>query len=104
MIAWCTPLAPRWEGRAMSVIPRLRELLDRHGATYAILTRTASDTAQEPGPPMPGAGMAKVGIIRQGRVLSLAVLPAHSRVDLARLSAALRDPVEQATESEIATA
>lgn len=89
----------------MSVVPRLRELLDRHGANYTILAHPASDTARGPAHALhvPGAGVAKVGVIRQGTVFSLAVLPAHSSVDLARLSAALRDPVELATEAEIAS-
>lgn len=90
----------------MSVVPRLRELLDRKGATYQVLTHTPVFTAQDTAQTMhlPGREVAKVVVIRHGDTRSLAVLPAQSRVDLDRLSAALRDRVELAPEPEIAVA
>lgn len=100
------PPAPRWEGRALSIDSRLRELLDQHQATYAVLP-------DPPAVPQPATGapwrpatrtLARAAVIRQGSGLSLAVLPVSSRVDLARLSAALRDQVGLADEREIASA
>ena len=90
----------------MSVIPRLRELLDRHGARYQVLEHSPAYTAQETAHSMhlPGREIAKVVVIRHGGALSLAVLPAQSRVDLERLGAALHDQVVLAPEAEIAAA
>ena len=90
----------------MSVSPRLRELLDQSGAKYQILTHPHATTAQETAHSLrvPGRETAKVVVIRHGDTLSLAVLPAHSRVDLERLSAALRDDVALASEAEVAAA
>ncbi|MGH7729904.1 MAG: aminoacyl-tRNA deacylase [Candidatus Eiseniibacteriota bacterium] len=90
----------------MSVSPRLRELLDREGVRYQVVTHTPAFTAQETAHSLhlPGRELAKVVVIRHGGTLSLAVLPARSRVDLERLGAALRDPVALASEAEIAAA
>ena len=90
----------------MTVIPRLRELLDRHGARYQILEHSRVYTARETARAIhvPGRELAKVVVIRHGGGLSLAVLSAQSRVDLERLSAALHDPVVLAPEAEIAAA
>ena len=90
----------------MSVIPRLRELLDQRGAKYRVLTHSPAFTAQATAHSMhlPGREIAKVVVIRHGSTLSLAVLPARSRVDLERFGAALRDEVEVAPEREIADA
>jgi Ala-tRNA(Pro) deacylase len=86
----------------MSVSPRLREFLDRHGATYQVLADSSTHPAR--GAPHPRREVAKVVVIRHGGGLSLAVLPAQSRVDLDRLGAALREDIVPATETEIATA
>ena len=85
----------------MTIHPRLRELLDMHRATYAVLPPPGAD----PSPKNAGhavRAMARTVVIRLGGRLSLAVLPVSSRVDLPRLSAALRDPVALADEREIA--
>jgi len=90
----------------MSAHPRLLDFLDRNRATYAVLAQPVSDTG-------PQAALssrllvrspAATVVIRHGDVLSLAVLPANLRVDLPRLSAALRDSVVLADEREIAAA
>lgn len=90
----------------MSVSPRLRQLLDQHGARYQVFTHPPAYTAQETAHAMrvPGREIAKVVVIRQGGALSLAVLPAQSRIDLERLGAALREEVVLASEVEIAAA
>lgn len=90
----------------MSVVPRLRELLDRHSVSYAVVMHPAAHTAQQTAHAMhvPGRELAKVVVVRHGGEMSLAVLPAPARVDLPRLSAALRDRVELAPEHEIAAA
>jgi Ala-tRNA(Pro) deacylase len=90
----------------MSVIPRLCELLDQRGAKYQVLAHSRAHTAQETAHSMhvPGREVAKVVVIRHGDAISLAVLPAHARVDLERLSAALRDEVALASEAEVAAA
>ena len=90
----------------MAVLPRLRELLDGHGVPYTVLThpspRSAGVTARAMA--LPARELARaVGVRHQG-VMSLAVLPSHARVDLPRLSAALRAPVELTPEPEIAAA
>lgn len=82
----------------MSVSPRLREFLDRHGAAYEILANSpphATHTGRDP---------VRVVVIRHGGGLLLAVLPAHSRVDLDRLGAALREEIVPASLAEVATA
>ncbi len=86
----------------MSVSPRLREFLDRHGANYQVLVNSETHPVREA--PHHGREVAKVVVIRHGGGLSLAVLPAQSRVDLDRLGAALREEIVPASESEIATA
>jgi Ala-tRNA(Pro) deacylase len=90
----------------MSVLPRLRELLDRHAVTYAVLTHREAHTARPTADALrpPGRDLAKVAVVRHGGALSLAVLPSHARVDFHRLSAALRNPVDLAPEQEIAAA
>ena len=90
----------------MSVIPRLRELLDRHGARYQILEHPPAYTARATARSMhlPGREVAKVVVIRHGGALSLAVLPAQARIELERLGAALHDRVALAPEAEIAAA
>lgn len=80
----------------MSVSPRLREFLDRHGVTYQVLANSpphATHAARD---------AARVVVIRHGGGFSLAVLPAHSRVDLDRLGAALREEIVPASLAEIA--
>lgn len=86
----------------MSVSPRLREFLDRQGATYQVLADSPAQPAKETA--RPGRDVAKVVVIRHGGGFSLAVLPAQSRVDLDRLGAALCEEIVPASESEIATA
>lgn len=73
----------------MSVVARLRDLLDRERVPYEVLAHSP---------------IAKVVAVRHGDTLSLAVLPAVARVDLDRLGAALRTRVELAPEPEIAAA
>jgi Ala-tRNA(Pro) deacylase len=90
----------------MSVVPRLRELLDRLGVAYQVLTHSRAYTAQDTAHSMhlPGREIAKVVVIRHGDTLSLAVLPGPARIDLDSLGAALRTRVEPAPESEVAAA
>lgn len=90
----------------MAVTARLRDLLERHGVTYTVVPHLPAFTAQETAHQLhiPGREIAKVVVVRHGGTLSLAVLPAQARVDLDRLGAALRDPVELASETEIAAA
>ncbi|HET8645998.1 MAG TPA: deacylase, partial [Vicinamibacteria bacterium] len=65
----------------------MRDLLDHQRAPYQVLSHPAAFTAQDPGHPvhLPGREMARTVVIRHGGALSLAVLPAQSRVDLDRL-------------------
>ena len=90
----------------MSVFPRLRELLDRQGATYALLAQPAPPAAQASAGAMRPLGreMAKVVVVAHGGEHSLTVVPANARVDLPRLSATLRTPVTLAGEREIVAA
>lgn len=90
----------------MSINQRLRDLLDGKRIKYEVLTHSPAFTAQETAQTMhlPGREVAKVVVIRQGRTLSLAVLPAQARVNLDRLGAALRSEVEIADEGEFAAA
>lgn len=90
----------------MSVHPGLRELLDRHHATYAVLPAPSADpSSSEPrAARTPPRAVSRTMVIRQGSGLLLAVLPEHLRLDLPRLSAALRDSVRLADEREIAAA
>jgi len=87
----------------MSIHPGLRELLDRHRATYAVLPAPGAD----PNSPFPASGripprtVSRTMVIRQGPGLSLAVLPGNLRLDLPRLSAALHDHVRLADPREI---
>lgn len=90
----------------MSVSSRLRELLKVRGAAFEELAHppalTARRTARSPRPA--GRELARVVVVRHGGALSFAVLPAHARIDLERLGAALRDEVSLADEPEIAAA
>lgn len=90
----------------MSVSSRVRELLDEHRAKYEVVPQDPSHTAPQAARSLhlPGRDLAKVVVIRHAGALSLAVLAAHSRVDLERLSAALRDEVSLASEAEFASA
>lgn len=94
----------------MSVHAGLRELFDRQRATYAVLPPPAippppNGARDSRVPPRAMARtMARTVVIHLGSGLSLAVLPEHSRVDLPRLSAALRDPVRLADAREVAAA
>ena len=90
----------------MSVSARLRELLDQHGARYEVFTHSPAHPTQATAQamPVPGREIARVAVVRHGGALSLAVLPALSRVDLERLGAALRDQVMLVPEAEIAAA
>lgn len=90
----------------MSVVSRLRELLDGQGVSYQVLTHPPAYTARQTAHSMhlPGRELAKVVVVRHGGTLSLAVLPAHARVVLERLGAALRDEVTLASEAEFAAA
>ena len=90
----------------MFVHPGLRELLDRQGATYAVLPAPSANPSAPAGraPHTPPRSVARTMVIRQGSGLSLAVLPESLRLDLPRLSAALRDQVRLADEREIAAA
>jgi Ala-tRNA(Pro) deacylase len=90
----------------MSVRSRLCELLDQHRATYAVLMPPVPEGGRGSSRPagLPARPMAATVVIAHGGVLSLAVLPANLRVDLPRLSAALRDPVGLADEREVAAA
>lgn len=86
----------------MTFDPRLREFLDRHGATYQVLPDGPSHAARGASPA--AREVARVVVIRHGGGLSLAVHPALSRVDLDRLGAALREDIVPASESEVARA
>jgi len=90
----------------LAVSARLRALLDRSKARYEFISHAPADMARETAAAMrlPDHGLAKVVVVRQGEDLSLAVLTSPSRVDLDRLGAALRGPVELAPEPTIATA
>jgi Ala-tRNA(Pro) deacylase len=90
----------------MSVHPGLRELLDRKSATYAVLPAPSSDLSSPAGrsPHTPPRSVSRTVVVRQGPGLSLAVLPESLRLDLPRLSTALRDQVRLAEEREIAAA
>ncbi len=90
----------------MSVSPRLRELLDQHGARYEVLTHSPAHTAQEAAQSkhLSGRDIAKVVVIRRGGAFSLAVLPVQSRVDLKRLGAVLGEEISLASEPEVAAA
>jgi len=87
----------------MSVHPGLRQLLDRQRATYAVLPAPGADppSASRSTPPRL---ISRTMVIRQGPGLSLAVLPENLRLDLPRLSAALRDQVRLADPREVAAA
>lgn len=80
----------------MSVSPRLREFLDRHGVTYQVLADAPPHATHT------GRDAVRVVVIRHGGGLSLAVLPAHARIDLDRLGAALREEIVPASLNEIA--
>jgi Ala-tRNA(Pro) deacylase len=89
----------------MFVYPGLRELLEQHSATYAVLPAPVADPSSGDGAARtPPRSVTRTMVIRQGPGLSLAVLPEHLRLDLPRLSAALRDQVRLADEREIAAA
>ena len=90
----------------MSVSQRLRALLDQRGVKYTVLTHSRAYTAQEIAQSIRTRGreVAKVVVVRHAGKLGLAVLPAHTRVDLECLGAALRGPVALASESEFAAA
>jgi Ala-tRNA(Pro) deacylase len=85
------------------VHPGLRELLDRQRATYAVLPAPSANPSS-PAVHAPPRSVSRTMVIRQGSGLSLAVLPESLRLDLPRLSAALRDQVRLADEREIAAA
>lgn len=87
----------------MFVHPGLRELLDRQRATYAVLPAPSANLSS-PAVHAPPRSVSRTMVIRQGSGLSLAVLPESLRLDLPRLSAALRDQVRLADEREIAAA
>ena len=90
----------------MSVGSRLRELLDLHQAKYQVVPHDPAPIPHEAARSLyvPGRELAKVVVIRHAGALSLAVLASHSRVELERLSAALRDEVSLASEAESASA
>src|SRR5262245_55922543 len=85
----------------MSVHSKLRDLLDRHRATYAVLPAPGAG-ASTPAARTPPRSASRSTGIRQGQGLSLAVRPEQLRLDLPRLSAALRDQVRLADPREIA--
>lgn len=90
----------------MSISQRLRDVLDKGGVKYTVVPHAPAFTAQEIAQSLhtPGREIAKVVVIKVGAALGLAVLPAQSRVDLERLSAALKDEVTLASEGEFAAA
>ena len=83
---------------------RLLDLLDRHAAKYEVLPAVSAPAPKRAGSPIRRSGLdlARVEVIRHGGGYAFAVLPARARVDLERLSAALRDEVDLTPESEIA--
>src|SRR5262245_14147093 len=85
----------------MSVHPGLRDLLDRHRASFAVLPAPGPHPSPR-GAPVPARSVSRTMVIRQGPGFSLAVLPENLRLDLPRLSAALRDQVRLAEAREIA--
>jgi Ala-tRNA(Pro) deacylase len=90
----------------MSIIQRLRDLLDQRGMRYTVITHSPAYTAQRIAQSMhtPGREVAKVVVVRHAGQLGLAVLPAQARVDLGRLAAALGGEVTLASEREFAAA
>ena len=76
--------------------------MDELLAHYAAAGYTAQEIAESLH--TRGREVAKVVVIKHADKLGLAVLPAHARVDLERLEAALGDQVTLATEDEFAAA
>ncbi|HEY3320129.1 MAG TPA: YbaK/EbsC family protein [Planctomycetota bacterium] len=81
---------------------RLREYLDTNGIRYTVIVHSKAYTAQEIAAAVhvPGKAMAKTVVAKAGDQFALAVLPAHHRVDLRELRAAVGAPVRLATEAE----
>jgi Ala-tRNA(Pro) deacylase len=90
----------------MPIRQRLRDLLDQRGVEYLGVTHSPACTAQAIAQSMhtPGREVAKVVVVKHAGKLALAVLPAHARVDLERLGAALHGEVVLASEREFAAA
>lgn len=85
----------------------LRQYLDQHQVDYEILVHAPRATAQETAQSVhvTGKRFAKVVLLRARRDSGppghvIAVLPAHEKVDLVRLGAALGQSVELAGEEE----
>ena len=84
-------------------VRKLKEFLDSEGVRYLVITHSPAYTAQEiaASAHIPGKEMAKTVMVNVDGAMAMAVLPASSRVDLARLREVLEaDQVELADEDE----
>jgi Ala-tRNA(Pro) deacylase len=77
----------------MTVVTRVREWLEREHVKYEVRPHMEAFTAQEVAGAahIPGRAFAKVVMLKGTQGLTMAVLPAKCRVDVARLRGLLRD-------------
>ncbi len=86
-------------------VKRLKELLNAHAVRYTVMSHPSAYTAQEIAQAtlIPGKALAKTVMVKIDGRLSMGVLPAAYRIDLAALKEAVgAATVELASESEFA--
>ena len=84
-------------------VRKLKEYLDSEGVKYLVISHSPAYTAQEiaASAHIPGKEMAKTVMVNVDGAMAMAVLPASTRVDIARLREVLEaDNVELADEDE----
>ena len=86
----------------MAIVSHLRDLLDKEGIKYQVITHSRAYTAQEIAASLhvPGRNIAKTVIVRAGDKLAMAVIPGHHMVDVNRLSRTVGADARLASEEE----
>ncbi len=89
----------------MTMSARLKELLDKNKVRYTAMTHSPAYTAQAAAATLhvPGKELAKTVVVKAGKEMALAVLPASYHVNLKKLGEVLGKPVKLASEEEFAS-